>query len=830
MVDSCRTPPAVTSIILLAAGVAAGDSTLAEVLQTAARDVVVNGDSLTNDTMPSMAVLADGTTWIAWHAYADRRDRVLARRVGADGLGPVHSISRQGAIHDSPILVACGDDGAWVFWAAQRDDRWCVLGRRLDGGQRQPAVVLSDEQTDAMMPAAVSLGDGRLVLAWSAYAGETCVGVQPLGCKADRLKPGLQHRRFQIWSRVLEDGSWKAPVAISPPDHHSYRPALAATSDGVTWIVWDSYQDGNYIVEGRSLIPELGPVERISPAGAYAITPTALATRHGVCVAWLGLEDVIAGAGVVSQMHTLRMAIRGEQGWRLAVDAEGSSVAATLTHGIMVKIEPKPEWKLGYMGRCRVPMLLEADDAVWLLWDRKRNPPGHPALSDGELVGRPWRNGTWDEPVVLHQKLVDYHVATNPTVHNNKFFFLASQLPRQRRRIYHRVVGDLTVHTPFRQDEWIGWRPVKLPLPEEHSRRHEIMLADKTYRLFWADLHNHSTFTCDAEGELDELLHYARDRARLHVVTMTANDDIFDDPLTEAEYARTTFLARCITREGGLLALPGYEWTAHLPRSKDIAPDDPRGYDFLLRGKLGYANNHRSVIYPLSGGPLLRHTEVRNDIRHLQAAVEAAGGVALPQHTYWTPTHHSTEPCAEVTSAWGIYIEQSRGRFHQLLNQGYRYGFMGLSDSHRRNPGLGGALTGIYAEDLTDKSILDAIRERRVFATNGSRIILDSRAGDAFMGTEVRSPDGSITITLNVTGTKPLVDVTLIRDGKEVKTFDGDGKRRLRLVFKDEALPKGTHWYYWRVAQEGQSPLYRGNAKAARGHLAWSSPHWVIAE
>ena len=93
------------------------------------------------------------------------------------------------------------------------------------------------------------------------------------------------------------------------------------------------------------------------------------------------------------------------------------------------------------------------------------------------------------------------------------------------------------------------------------------------------------------------------------------------------------------------------------------------------------------------------------------------------------------------------------------------------------------------------------------------------------MGTEVHSPDGSIDITLDVIGTKPLVQVTLVRDGKEVKTFDGDGKRQLCVVFRDEHLSKGTHWYYWRVAQEGQSPLYRGNAKVARGHLAWSSPH-----
>ena len=65
-------------------------------------------------------------------------------------------------------------------------------------------------------------------------------------------------------------------------------------------------------------------------------------------------------------------------------------------------------------------------------------------------------------------------------------------------------------------------------------------------------------------------------------------------------------------------------------------------------------------------------------------------------------------------------------------------------------------------------------------------------------------------------------------DGKELKTFTAADRKTLQAVYNDTQLPQGTHWYYWRVAQEGQSPLYRGNAKVARGHLAWSSPHWVV--
>jgi hypothetical protein len=168
--------------------------------------------------------------------------------------------------------------------------------------------------------------------------------------------------------------------------------------------------------------------------------------------------------------------------------------------------------------------------------------------------------------------------------------------------------------------------------------------------------------------------------------------------------------------------------------------------------------------------------------------------------------------------------------FHRALDQGYRLAFAGNSDSHRRNPGLAGALTGVYAEELTSEAILDALKNRRFYATNGSWIVLDSRANGAMMGQEVEAAGGDVRITLLAVGTKPIVQATLVRDGQEIQTFRGDGGRQLRVVHEYEQLPEGTHWYYWRVAQAGTSAQYPGNVTCARGHLAWSSPHWVIVK
>jgi hypothetical protein len=242
------------------------------------------------------------------------------------------------------------------------------------------------------------------------------------------------------------------------------------------------------------------------------------------------------------------------------------------------------------------------------------------------------------------------------------------------------------------------------------------------------------------------------------------------------------------------------------------------------------------VIYPLpdsssfaAAASIVRHTEVGNSIEKLHKAVEEAGGVVFPHQGRWDSSRHATEVGVEVTSAWGMYFANPT-LFHRALDQGYRLAFAGNSDSHRRNPGLAGALTGIYAEELTSDAILDALRNRRFYATNGSWIMLDSRLNGAMMGQEVEAAGGNVRITLLAIGTKPIVRATLVRDGQEIQTFPGNGGPELRAVHEDGQLAKGTHWYYWRVAQEGTSAQYPGNVTCARGHLAWSSPHWVVVE
>ena len=774
-------------------------------VQALPADTLVNPDGETYDSHPSAVVGRDGATWIAWHAYHDKRDRVLLRRVAADGkLGTLHTVSEGGSVHGPPTIVLLGGESVWVVWSGKREGRWRVVGRKLRGDVWGPVVRLSEAGSDAIYPKAARVSAGTLLVAWSAH----------------------RDGRFGIRSRVLKGDVWGEAASLSSGEHDAFRSALAVDEmSGTVWTFWDRYDGARYNVHGRRTLPAPGPIEQISPAGGHCLTPTALFTKQGLCVAWLQKEDVIGGPGVVSQWHTLHAAIRGKDGWKSVADSQGNTAAAELTQGLVAQVEPKVVATGGYLGRRAAPMLLEDGETLWLLWERKATHRGSTPNVLGDLVGRSLRDGLWQQRVLLRTGRVDYHLAHPQRADGGRFVVLASPLPRKNRRLYHRVVANLNETQPFQQEPWTGWRPVDLPIPGEQTERRSIRMGETEYYLFWADMHCHNGLTSDAEGEPDELMHYARDRAKLDVVVFTNNDFLYDVPLTEYEYALGNFFAAAYERPGTFVSLPGYEWTSRIPGAAGARVSDRGNWTPPYRNR-SYPN-HRSVVYKPSGGPVVRFPEVANDIRTLNSAVAKAGGLTFTQHDAFQTSGGAVEVGMELTSGWRNYIHRVPKLFHEPLNRGLRLGFVANGDSHRRAPGLSGALTGIYAEELTADSIFDALRNRRCFATNGSRIFVDARANGRLMGEEVAADGVGVTLTLRAKGTRPIVSAVLVRDGEEVHTVQGDGTRDFQTTFQDTQLGPGKHWYYWRVSQQRSAPQLPGNLMAAHGHLAWSTPHFV---
>mgnify|MGYP001822152573 CR=1 FL=1 len=181
------------------------------------------------------------------------------------------------------------------------------------------------------------------------------------------------------------------------------------------------------------------------------------------------------------------------------------------------------------------------------------------------------------------------------------------------------------------------------------------------------------------------------------------------------------------------------------------------------------------------------------------------------------------EPVTEIASVHGS--SESRDTPHPVsggiagnfvrdaLDRGYRLGLIGSGDSHDGHPGLAhfgapsGGLAGIVARERTRSAVLEALRARRVYATNGARIVLDVSLGGAPMGSTV--PANASELAVRAASPVEIEAVEIVANGTVVQRVPTTGK----VTGHKLTLPPDPtrRWLYVRVL-------------GREGAAAWSSP------
>lgn len=738
---------------------------LAATAQHIPRPLLVNPDHHGLPVQPSFDVQSDGSVRFVWNTYENHRERLYTTSFRNGRRSRTQILSPEDGVYWMPQYVADAENSGWAVWQTRRDGVWRIEGRRLEDGFWEPVVLLSERGKHALTPAAAMGRDGLLVT-WEDHS------VAP--------------------QRIAVRGADRKVRHVSSSEKPCYRPTIASAG---AWLFWDCYEGLDYAVYAQ---PASGGAATKVSGDSHAMDAAVLTMSDGrVAVAWVA-EDGVTGKGTVDQRHRIEVTTLEDGSWSTP------QVVADLGHSLLSRVEPNVTAIWGFAGHRLQPMLAERDGEPWVLWERKLTSEGR-STDPGVLVAKQLNGG---EELEIRAGLVQYDVAESADG-----WLMAGFDPTHNLFVQHVAPAD---GEPVRPFEITGWSGIELPPVHwgyDDGERPSIEIDGKTHYLWWGDLHVHSTLTADAEGEVDELMHYARDKAKIDVVVMQENDasswlDSNDQGayrnqvLTDSEYALSVYYSRKYTEPGRFVALPGWEWS---DRTDD-----------------GNAN-HRTAIFAGDTAPMIRHTE-EDDFDALCDLVEAAGGVMNSQHPTFRLVDRPCEGNIEVAAGWGVYINEPE-KIHRDLTDGFQVGFVGTSDGHRRNPGVGGGLTGFWAPELTSEAILQALKDHTVYATNGSRLVMEARANGTFMGKDVEA-SGPVKLTLKAGSPKaPIVRAVLVRDGDEVFSAPGDGNKLL-TEYTDEPNP-GFHWYYWRVELEGESPDYPGNIKVAEGHLGWTSPHRV---
>ena len=324
-------------------------------------------------------------------------------------------------------------------------------------------------------------------------------------------------------------------------------------------------------------------------------------------------------------------------------------------------------------------------------------------------------------------------------------------------------------------------------------------------RTLFGDIHQHSAHS-DGCGAADEPYLRARYVYGDDFCALTDHESFIGKRIGPGEWAYLRGVADRHDEPGEFATLIAYEWT----------------------GRMYPGPGHKVVYLPPEGGPIVSRDDVPEGAELVRRVAEL-GGFAVPHHVGWTGADEEAhdpagQPVWEICSCHGCYLHEehplgARGSLKDqmveaVMRRGRRFGFIACSDGHgllyhhgvgrKRDPFRCG-LTAVQAEDCTRESILRAIRERRCYATSGVPILLDLRAADAPMGSEIVI-DAPVLARAEASCASAIRTLALIGPDGPLAEVAGEGRTELTVEAR-----VGPGWVYARVEQED-------------GEMAWSSP------
>lgn len=336
--------------------------------------------------------------------------------------------------------------------------------------------------------------------------------------------------------------------------------------------------------------------------------------------------------------------------------------------------------------------------------------------------------------------------------------------------------------------------------PVDRSRDPAARHGRATY---FGDLQQHSAHS-DGIGSADEAYLRARHGYGDDFVALTDHESFIGKRTGPGEWAYLQAVAEQHDEPGRFATMISYEWT----------------------GRRYPGPGHKCVYYPSPGLPLISRDDVPEG-KDLVQAVKALGGVAAPHHIGWTGCDEPGadpvgQPVWEIVSCHGCFeyadhpLGQRGDHRDQLadvmLKKGHRFGFTGGSDSHgllwhhgesrKRDPFRTG-LTAVQTRELSRGAILEALRERRCYATSGVKILLDFSVAGTPMGGEVEGD--ALLARAEVIGVSDIARLELVGPGGVLASVVGDGE------YATLEHPAGGPWVYARAVQ-------------ADGEMAWASP------
>ncbi len=336
-------------------------------------------------------------------------------------------------------------------------------------------------------------------------------------------------------------------------------------------------------------------------------------------------------------------------------------------------------------------------------------------------------------------------------------------------------------------------------------------MAEPPMNAYFGDLHNHTSIS-DGSGTPAEAL-AAGEAAGFDFMAISDHSYSIDD----TDWANTLNAVEGATN-ANFVALRGFEYT---------------------QGAEGHINVYNTVRHAVrtdttSTCTLCDYTPNLEDGSTVQGfytwvtisgtvGLDSAGTVMQFNHPGWInfndwvyhPEVSDVARLEEVGNGNGSSYTFSEDQYIRSLDYGWKVGATNNADTHTAYWGVNtDHRTGVFMTELTKDNLLEALRERRTFATEDKNFSLSMKANGLWMGSEIANT-GQVTFAIN--GTDPDAELASV-----VQIITNEGKVALAYTpvtasfswSPQLVITPGVHYFYVKVTQ-------------ADGDQIVSSPVWT---
>jgi hypothetical protein len=366
-----------------------------------------------------------------------------------------------------------------------------------------------------------------------------------------------------------------------------------------------------------------------------------------------------------------------------------------------------------------------------------------------------------------------------------------------------------------------------------HVERRKKIIEGIEYTLLYGNLHEHSNssncWPAGTDGTLDDDYRFGMYSEGYDFFGMTDHAG----STSEIHWRKNIRIADFYNESEKFVAIPAIEWTLPSNPKLDDIQKGAGHYNIIFNSTedaLKYIRNKDELFCPRTPetniAPNLWKMLREKDIKCLTIPHHTADKVHPVDWNVTDPKYVTTVEifqCRGNNEYPGCPREINLSRHtttefkrafinYALMTKKYKLGFIASGDHNN----MGNGVAALWVKEISREGILDALRNRRTFATTGDKMFIDISVNEALFGS-IANGKSNCKIKFEIEGQYDLLQVEILRNSKVIKQFDMDDNTiKFSYTYTDASSDSENEvlYYYVRATQKNNA-------------IAWSSPIWV---